>query len=218
MADPGAVPGEPRWLEWARGLQAVAQAGLAYARDPFDMERYRHVRRIAAEMAAEHSAGDAVAIEGLFAMANGYPTPKIDVRAAVIVDDEILLVRECDDGRWALPGGWADLGESPAEAVVRETREEAGVEVCAVKLIALYDRQRHGHPHHPEYSYKAFFLCQPVEAAVARPRPRVALEVDDVAFFPRTALPELSVARVTSRQIEVAFAHQLDPALPTEFD
>jgi ADP-ribose pyrophosphatase YjhB (NUDIX family) len=214
VAEPARTASEPRWLEWVRGLQAIAQAGLTYARDPFDLERYRDVRRIAAEIAAEHSAGDVAAIEGLFASAHGYPTPKIDVRAAVIVDDRILLVREQDDGGWALPGGWADLGESAAQAVVRETREEAGVEVRAVKLIALYDRQRHDHPRHPDYSYKAFFSCKPR----CEIEPHAGPETTGAAFFPRTALPQLSLPRVTPRQIALAFVHEADPALATEFD
>lgn len=214
MAERSLRPGEPPWLEWVRRLQAIAQTGLTYSRDPFDLERYRDVRRIAAEIAAGHSNGEVAAIEGLFASAAGYPTPKIDVRAALIVKDRILLVRERDDGGWTLPGGWADVGETAAEAVVRETREEAGIEVRAVKLIALYDRQRRGHPRHADYSYKAIFRCEPS----GNTTPRAGHEVDQAAFFAPGQLPDLSVARVTPNQIELAFMHQADPALPTEFD
>jgi ADP-ribose pyrophosphatase YjhB (NUDIX family) len=205
---------EPPWLDWVRRLQAAAQAGLTYSQDPFDVERYRDVRRIAAEIAAEHSAAEVGAIEELFASARGYPTPKIDVRAAVIVDGRILLVRERDDARWALPGGWADVGETAGEAVARETREEAGLEVRAVKLIALYDRQRRGHPRHPEYSYKAIFRCDPISEIV----PRAGHEIDGAAFFAASELPDLSLPRVTPQQIAVAFAHQANPDLATEFD
>jgi ADP-ribose pyrophosphatase YjhB (NUDIX family) len=205
---------DPPWLEWVRRLQAIAQAGLTYSRDPFDLERYRDVRRLAAEIAARHSNGEVAAIEELFASASGYPTPKIDVRAALIVKDRILLVRERDDGGWTLPGGWADVGETPAEAVVRETREEAGLEVRAVKLIALYDRQRRGHPRHPDYSYKAIFGCEPA----GRTTPRAGHEVDEAAFFAPRQLPALSLARVTPNQIKLAFEHHADPLLPTEFD
>jgi ADP-ribose pyrophosphatase YjhB (NUDIX family) len=214
VAEPHRASDEPPWLDWVRRLQAVAQAGLTYSRDPFDVERYREVRRIAAEIAAERSGGEVAAIEELFSSARGYPTPKIDVRAAVIVGNRILLVRERDDGRWALPGGWADVGETAAEAVARETREEAGLEVRAVKLIALYDRQRRGHPRHPEYSYKAIFHCDPVGRTV----PRAGHENDGADFFGRADLPDLSLPRVTPHQVELAFAHQADPALPTEFD
>lgn len=214
VAEPQRAPDEPPWLEWVRRLQAVAQAGLTYSQDPFDVERYRDVRRIAAEIAAGHSTVELGAIEELFASAQGYPTPKIDVRAVVIVDARILLVRERDDARWALPGGWADVGETAGEAVARETREEAGLQVRAVKLIALYDRQRRGHPRHPEYSYKAIFRCEPIGEMV----PRAGHEIDGAAFFAAHDLPDLSLPRVTPEQVAVAFAHQADPDLPTEFD
>lgn len=211
-------PGE--WLGWVRELQSIAQAGLTYAEDPFDVERYGQVRRIAAEIAAGCSGGQIEPIEGLFAAASGHPTPKIDVRAAVIVAGRILLVEENDASGWTMPGGWADVGESAAEAVVRETREEAGVEVEAVKLIALHDRQRHGHPPHPEYSYKAFFACQPVgSVAPGEPlRPHPGAETRDARFFDSDELPRLSLARVIPEQIALAYAHQADPGLPTVFD
>lgn len=207
-------PGVPRWLEWVRALQGVAQAGLTYARDPYDIERYREVRRVAAEIGAEHAAQDAGAIERFFASARGYPTPKMDVRSAVIVNRRILLVQERDDGGWALPGGWADVGESAAEAAMRETREETGLEVRAIKLIALYDRERRGHPPHAEHSYKAFFACE----ACGTPALRAGTDMQDARFFDRAELPPLSRTRVTPEQITLAFAHHANPELPTEFD
>ena len=210
-ADRGVIP---RWLEWTRRLQSIAQAGLTHARDPYDLERYRDVRRVAAEIAATGSESNADAILGFFASERGYPTPKVDVRAAVIVDDGILLVKERDDGRWALPGGWADVGESAGEAVARETREEAGIEVRPEKVIALYERERRGHPPHPEFSYKIFFACQVRGVA----KPRGGPETLDAAFFMPDTLPALSAARVTAQEIAVAFAHHREPGLPTEFD
>jgi ADP-ribose pyrophosphatase YjhB (NUDIX family) len=209
-----AGPRVPRWLDWARTLQSVGQAGLTYARDPFDRERYREVRRVAAQIAAAGTSADPDVIEGFFASQHGYPTPKIDVRAAVIVEHRILLVHERDDGAWSLPGGWADVGESAAETAERETREEAGVEVRAVKLLALYDRERRGHPRHPEYSYKAIFACQ----AEGSGSPRPGYETLGAGFFARDELPELSLARVLPDQIALAFAHAANPSLPTAFD
>jgi ADP-ribose pyrophosphatase YjhB (NUDIX family) len=208
-------PNPPSWLRWSRALQSVAQAGLTYAQDPYDQERYRDVRRVAAEIAAAGSAGDADAIAGFFASERGYPTPKIDVRAAVIVEDRILLVREREDGGWTMPGGWADVGESAADAAVRETWEEAGVRVRAAKLIALLDRERRGHPWHPEYSYKAFFACDPVGALTPVPQ---SAEITDAGLFARDALPQLSLGRITPAEIELAFAHRATPELPAEFD
>jgi ADP-ribose pyrophosphatase YjhB (NUDIX family) len=207
-------PGPPEWLRWTRTLRSIAQAGLTYARDPFDRERYRDVQRVAAEIAARGSEGDADRIAGFFASQHGYPTPKVDVRAAVIDGERILLVRERDDGGWTMPGGWADVGESAAEAAVRETEEESGVQVRAVKLIALYERERHGHPRHPEFSYKVFFACEVCGAA----EPRAGSETTDAGFFDRFELPDLSLARVTPAEIELAFAHRDSPELPTEYD
>ena len=211
---PADAPASPRWLKWTRRLQSVAQAGLTHARDPYDLERYRDVRRIAAEIAALGSDGNTDAIQGFFASERGYPTPKVDVRAAVIVKERILLVKEREDGAWSLPGGWADVGESAGEAAVRETREEAGVEVEPQKLIAVYERERRGHPPHPEFSYKIFFACRVCDGH----DPRGGGETLDAAFFAADALPPLSAARVTPQEIAVAFAHNRDPGLPTEFD
>jgi len=210
------LPGgmDPQWLSWTRSLQAIAQAGLNYAEDEYDVQRYREVRRIAAELAAAHSETSAEAIEGIFARGSGHPTPKVDVRAAIIIAGEILLVRERSDGGWTLPGGWADPGESPSEAVARETREEAGVQVRATKLIALFDRARQGHPPHAEYIYKAIFACEPLGPLAPQP----SGETDRAAFFAPEMLPELSAGRTTGAQIARAFAHHADPLLATEFD
>ena len=205
---------EPDWLTWTRALQAIAQAGLEFTTGEYDVLRYRDVRRIAAEIAAAHSDAPPEVIEGLFADNVGYPTPKVDVRAAVIVSGEILLVRERSDGRWTLPGGWADPGETPATAVAREVREEAGVEVRAVKLIGLYDRAHQGHPPYPYSVYKALFACEPIGPVAPRP----AGETDGAAFFDPATLPPLSPGRTTASQIARALAHHADPSLATDFD
>jgi ADP-ribose pyrophosphatase YjhB (NUDIX family) len=218
------APVAPAWLEWVRALQSIAQAGLTYGRDPYDIERYRHVRRIAAEIAGAASGGAGERIEAFFASQRGYPTPKIDVRAAVIVKGRILLVQELDDGCWSMPGGWADVGESAAESAIRETREEAGIDVRAVKLIALYERERHGHPLHPEFSYKAFFACEPLQAGgshwAMRSRADETNESETLGagFFDPDDLPPLSVARLTAEEVALAFEHDRDPRLPTAFD
>jgi ADP-ribose pyrophosphatase YjhB (NUDIX family) len=208
----------PPWLTWVRTLQGIAQAGMAYGRDPYDLERYEQVQRIAADIAARHTGGDADTIANFFAAERGYPTPKIDVRAAVIVEHRILLVQERDDDGWTMPGGWADIGESAAEAVVRETQEEAGLAVAAVKLIALLERERRGHPVHPQFSYKAFFACVPLTSEPPTLAVQDSAETRAAGFFERAFLPQLSVARITADEIDLAFAHHADPSLPTEFD
>ena len=187
------------WLKWARRLQAIAQSGLAYAQDPYDVERYKQVRRIAAEIAASRSGTEADSIDALFSEESGYATPKVDIRA-VVLDEEgaVLLVREREDGLWTLPGGWVDVGESPSWSVKREVKEESGYEVRAVRLLALWDRDKHPHPPIPFHVYKVVFQCEllggePLAAST---------ETEGVRFFSKDALPELSLGRITPHQIE----------------
>ena len=195
-------------------LQAIAQNGLAFAQSPFDTERYQAVRQIAAEMMATGSDTAVQPVLDLFAAETGYATPKVDVRGVVFRDDALLLVRERADNRWTLPGGWADVGDSPAESVVREIYEESGFETRAVKLLAVYDRSRHSHvPPQPRHVYKMFFLCQ-LTGGVAT----TSVETGEVEFFPEHAIPELSIGRVTPSQIERMFAHYRHSDWPADFD
>ncbi|TXL73786.1 NUDIX hydrolase [Vineibacter terrae] len=206
-----------RWLTWARQLQAIAQTGLAFSRDVYDRERYEAIRALAAQIMTEHSDADLRHVEGLFAGQVGYATPKVDVRAAVFRDDgRILLVREtADGGRWTLPGGWADVNQSPRESVVREVREEAGVEVSVRKLAAVYDRERHPHrPPYPFHIYKLFFVCDLIGGD-----PRPGVETSEAAFFADRDVPaDLSLSRVLPQQISRMFEHAAAPDLPTDFD
>jgi ADP-ribose pyrophosphatase YjhB (NUDIX family) len=205
---------EPRWLDWVKALQSIAQNGLAYSTNEFDIGRFEQVRQIAAEIASAYTGVPDDRLEGLFAGEAGYATPKVDVRGAVFRDDAILLVREnLDAGRWTLPGGWADVGDSPAQAVEREIREESGFEAKAVKLAALYDRDKRGHPLFYFSIYKLFFLCELTGGAAA-----TSIETSEVAFFHEHEIPELSIARVTPQEIAMLFEHRRHPELPTEFD
>jgi ADP-ribose pyrophosphatase YjhB (NUDIX family) len=149
----------------------------------------------------------------MFEADRGYATPKIDVRAAVISENRILLVRERSDGLWTMPGGWADVGDSPSIAAVRETREESGYEVRVTKLIALLDRDRHGHPPIPHHAYKVFFLCELIGG-----EPVTSSETDQVGFFPENELPPLSLTRLVPSEVALAFQHHRNPQLPTAFD
>lgn len=204
---------DPQWLEWARRLQAIAQNGLTYAKDPFDIERYESVREIAAEIMSVHPDVDLNYARDLFASEAGHATPKVDVRGAVFRGDTILLVRERQDGLWTLPGGWADVNESPSEAVVREVHEEAGYYTRAVKLLALYDRNKHGHTPFPYHVYKLFFQCELMGGV-----PSQSLETDGVAFFQEGEIPELSLLRVTPAQVARLFEHYRHPDWQTDFD
>jgi ADP-ribose pyrophosphatase YjhB (NUDIX family) len=205
---------DPSWLRWARGLPAIAQNGLTFATDVYDKERYQEVREVAAEMMAARAGTDTESVHDLFAKETGYATPKVDVRGAVFQDDGILLVREASDGRWSLPGGWADVNDSPSENIVREIAEESGFETKVRKLAAVLDRSRHAHvPPEPFHVYKMFFICEITGGA-----PKPNHEVLDAGFFGEDGLPELSVGRVLPAQIERMFDHWRQPDLPTEFD
>lgn len=197
---------DPNWLEWAKRLQGLAQTGLAFANNDFDRERYHSVMAIAAAMMATGAGEDPQRLLGLYSAERGYATPKVDVRAAVFRDGRILLVKERADGGWTLPGGWADIGDSPGRAVERETREESGYEVRAVKLAAVYDRNRHEHTPHLYHLWKLFFLCEITGGAAA-----TSIETEAVEFFAAHELPPLSIGRVTPRQIAHMFEHQQHP-------
>lgn len=204
----------PKWLEWGRALQTISQNGLAYCQNPYDIERFESVRRIAAEILASGTDMDPEPLEALFSAEKGYATPKIDVRGAAFRNDAILLVSELiDQGRWTLPGGWADPGDSPSQAVIREIEEESGYQAQTVKLAAVYDRNRRGHPYSYFSTYKLFFLCELTGGA-----PVHSLETGGVAFYKEDNLPELSTSRVTAEEIHMLFKHFRDPGLPTEFD
>ncbi len=200
------------WVKWVRRLQSIAQNGRNYSKNEFDLQRYQQVEDVAAEIAARCSDGELQTIKAMFGRETGPATPKIDVRAAVISENKILLVKERGDG-WALPGGWVDPGESPSEAAVRETKEESGYDVNAVRLMAIYDRDRQGHPPCPFHVYKLIFLCEVVGGSA-----RTSLETDAVSFFSEEELPALSESRILSAQVKRAFAFARDPNLPADFD
>jgi ADP-ribose pyrophosphatase YjhB (NUDIX family) len=206
--------GEPAWLLWARELQALAQTGLAFSSDPYDLERYQRIRTLAAEMFARGSETPIERIQALFDQESGYATPKIDVRGAVFRDERILLVREALDGGWTLPGGWADVNQTARECVEREIREESGFEARAIKLAAVYDYRRQGnHRPLPHSIYKLFFICELMGGEA-----RTSLETSAVEFFAPDEVPPLSLGRTNPRQIARMFAHRRDLTLATEFD
>lgn len=199
-------------LDWMTEIQAIAQNGLAYCTNEFDIERYIRLRELAAEMAAAGTGDAAPGITDMFALEKGYATPKIDVRSFVLQDNKLLLVKERADGLWTLPGGWADINESPAENVARETKEESGFEVSVLRLLALWDKSRHDHPIQWPYIYKLFFHCEITGGEGA-----ANLEISDIDFFALDDLPPLSTPRVTKIQIERLY-HAVHHADKTLFD
>lgn len=203
----------PPLLDWVQRLNAIAQSGLTFEPGEFDRQRYEQVRALAAEMAA-HPAGDVAAVDAIFAADSGYATPKVICRAAVFDDEgRILMVRETADGRWTLPGGWIDVGDSPADATVREVWEETGYRVTATKLAAVFDKHRHPHPPAVHHAYLMFFLCR-LDGGEATP----SYETSEIGWFERGSLPELSEGRALGAQIDRMWDHVADPGLPTDFD
>lgn len=202
-----------KWLAFAQRVQAIAQAGLTYAVNDYDVERYEELRDISVQMMQELSGEEPEKIRMLFTNETGYQTPKVDVRAVVFAKNKILLVHEKIDNCWSLPGGWADIGYSPAEVAVKETREEAGLEVKPVRLLAVLDKNYHPHPPSPYYTYKIFILCESVGGALQR-----GMETQDVRFFDRNSLPELSVERNTESQIQLLFQYLDHPTKEATFD
>jgi ADP-ribose pyrophosphatase YjhB (NUDIX family) len=204
----------PDLLQWAQRLQAIAQNGLTYSKDPFDVERFNQVRQIAAEILASGSASTTPeALVEIFKRNFGYATPKVDVRAAVFQENRVLLVKERSDGLWTLPGGWADIGDAPSVAAVREVREESGYETKVTKLAAVYDRELHDHPPYPFHAYKLFFVCAMIGGTA-----QTSVETTAAEFFPEDALPALSLSRVTPVQVRHMFGHWRHPEWPTSFD
>ncbi len=205
---------EPLWLTIARELQAIAQTGLTFTKDKFDQQRYERLRELAAQLLAHGASCDTDKVLDLLRGETGYATPKIDVRGAAFRDGRVLMVREISDGLWTLPGGWADVNQSAAECVEREIFEESGFEACAIKLAAVHDYQKAGHPKRNLHSsYKMFFICE-ITGGAARP----SNETSEVAFFERDALPPLSLGRTLPQQIERLFEHRQNLARPTDFD
>jgi ADP-ribose pyrophosphatase YjhB (NUDIX family) len=204
---------EPQWLKIAREVRAIAQTGLAFSADGFDHQRYERLRELAALLMAQGSAIEHESILALLRQEKGYATPKVDVRGAAFQEGRILMVREISDGKWTLPGGWADVNQSAGECVVREIAEESGFKARALKLAAVHDYQKRNPPRHIDSIYKMFFICEITGGAAC-----ASDETSEVAFFARHALPPLSLGRITAAQIERMFQHAEHPQWATDFD
>jgi len=201
------------WISVGRRIQAISQTGMAYAKSPYDLERYQELSAIAAALLAGPEPQASALALGLFSAQAGYATPKVDVRGAVFREGRLLLVREAEDGGWTFPGGWAEVGQSASESVEREVREESGYLVKAVKLLACWDRNRHPHPPIPFHAYKLLFHCEITGGA-----PAISSETTEVAFFAENEIPPLSTTRTLPEQIRFAFACWRDPSAATAFD
>lgn len=202
-----------KWLDWAMEIQSIAQAGLTYGHDEFDKERYERLREISAEILAYKTDMTVEKVKDLFCNETGYQTPKVDTRAAVFENGKILLVHE-KDGRWSLPGGWCDVDQSVAENTVKETMEEAGLEVKPTKLIAVQDRNKHNTPVYAYGVVKIFVMCTLIGGSFVE-----NIETTETKYFARNEIPEnLANEKVTREQIEMCFDAYNDEHWMTQFD
>jgi len=188
-----------QWLDWAIELQALAQAGLFYSKDIYDIERFQRIREIAAEMLISPTGLPRDRILDLFCSETGYQTPKLDTRAAVFQQDKILLVQE-KDGLWSLPGGWVDVNLSAGESAVKEVKEEAGLDVRADFIIAVQDRKKHNPELHAYNITKIFFLCTLLGGSFQPNSETIAS-----GYFPLEDLPPLALNKTTAAQIQMCF-------------
>ena len=203
---------EENWLRWAVELQSLAQAGLAYGKDVYDLERYTRIREIAAEMLVEPSGLPLERVKDLFCRETGYQTPKLDSRAAIFQDGKVLLVQE-NDGRWSLPGGWVEVDLSVGENTVKEAKEEAGVDVVPERLIAVQDRARHNQPLYAYGVCKVFVLCTLLGGRFEKNS-----ETLQSRWFGEDELPALAEEKNTAQQIRMCFQASRDPDWKVQFE
>lgn len=203
---------EEQLLEWAIELQSLAQAGLTYTKDPFDEERFERIRSIAVEMLSVQSPIPIPKLRELFAAETGYPTPKLDTRAAVFKNEKILLVQE-RNGTWSLPGGWVDFDQSIKENAVKETLEETGLSVVPQKVIAIQDRNKHNLPRYAYSVCKIFIECRLINGTFVE-----NIETIQIDWFDKNSLPKLAEEKNTREQIELCFKAHSDDQWRVPFD
>lgn len=196
------------WIALSRELKSIAEAGIHYCESEFDRERYQRIHELSSLPLT------AAAADFEWPHEFGYATPKVDVRAAVFDENRhILLVQEAESGLWTLPGGWADLNTSPSQNAIKEVREESGLLVEVVKLIACWDKDLQGHPRQPEHVYKLVFLCRQTGGSLTTTH-----DISGSGFFAADDLPPLCPHRTARHYLDLAWAHAADPSLPTAFD
>jgi len=204
---------EEKWLQWASKLQSIAQAGLTYSKERYDLDRYEQIRALSVEIMHEYTGIPYTRIRELFAGETGYQTPKVDIRSADIKDDKILLVKEKIDGTWSLPGGWADVNTTVSESAVRECLEEAGAVVTPKRIIAIQLANKHNNPLFLYTIYKIFIECELIENNF-----KENTETLEAGFFALNHLPELSTERNTPDQVIMCVESKKHKIFETVFD
>ena len=200
------MPNTPYWLEIAQKLQALAQAGLTYSKNDYDIDRYEQMRGLAIDIVSKHTEIEKSVIKNSFVLEKGYPTPKVDVRGVIFRAGKLLMVREKIDGNWSIPGGWADVGLSPFEIAKKEVVEESGLIVIPIRLLAVLDKLKHNHPPDIYHAYKLFILCYEKGGTL-----KSGMETLDTGFFAENEIPQLSLERNTPEEITLMFEYYKNP-------
>jgi len=203
----------PKWIKIAREIQQLSQTGAAFAVTDYEKNRYKRLTEITAEIIEHHTELEKEAVQKVLMEHPGYATPKIDVRAAIIKDGKILLVQESTDNCWAMPGGWADVGNIPSEVAIRETKEESGYDVKPIKVIGVYDANRVGRRLEFFHAFKIIFLCELIGGEAT-----TSDETLDVQFFDFNNLPALSLNRTNEKHLNEIKLHLANPERKTFFD
>ncbi|OJD72364.1 NUDIX hydrolase N-terminal domain-containing protein [Bacillus sp. NH11B] len=194
-----------KWIDWVKQIQSIAQAGLMYSKDVYDIERFQQLRDISVSMMSHYTNTDWEIVENLFASETGYQTPKVDIRAVIFQNETLLFVKEKSDRKWALPGGWADIGYTPTEVAAKEVLEETGYKVDHFRLLAIFDKEKHQPSPSATHIYKVFIGCEIVGG-----EKKLSIETEDIDFFSENEIPDLSIARNTEWQIKEMFAFMKD--------
>jgi ADP-ribose pyrophosphatase YjhB (NUDIX family) len=205
---------QPKWLYWAKQLQAIAQTGIEFTENPYDKERYLRIRELSVEILNEYTGIESSRITDLFAGESGYQTPKVDVRAAIFNEQgQILMIREKLDNKWALPGGWADIELTLRDNIIKESKEEAGAEIVPKRIIGIFDRNTHVNDNFPYSAYKVFVECDFIKGEFIS-----NIETSEHGFFTMENLPELSEGRNTREQILKCFYARKEEKFEALFD
>lgn len=200
-------------LNLIKRLKSIADIGLLYTQNEYDKERYEEILQISYGLLENISGEETTTLQHLYLENKDYPTAKVDIRGLVIKDNTILLVKEMADNKWSLPGGWADIGYSPREVIIKEFKEETGLNIVPEKLLAIFDKKFHPHPPQPFYVYKMVILCTAGEGNIHK-----GFDVLDVEYFDINNLPELSTDRIVKSQLEKVYNLAMDKASNTLFD
>jgi ADP-ribose pyrophosphatase YjhB (NUDIX family) len=202
-------------LDQIKKLKAIADTGLVYATDGYNRDRYEQILEISLELMAQVGDTSVADLKAAFAPVTEYPTVKTDVRGLVLSPDkkQVLMVRESVDGKWTLPGGWADVGDTPREAVIKEIFEETGLHAKPVALLAVFDKRMHTHPPQPFYVYKLVILCEAVSGEL-----KSGFDMTGAAYFDVDNLPELSEDRIVKSQIELVHKKAVEGDFIAYFD